>query len=277
MKNKLSQWNRQRKLWRVKSKFEAQIAASAASQDSVPIEEVRQFFESIRLVGTGHNLCRVGANEDGGYLLVDDFEGISACYSPGVSDGIEFDRDLARRGIAVHMADASVSCPDNMQSNMTFLQKFLGGQTEGDFISMEDWIAQTDSGDGDLLLEMDIEGAEYNVLETMSITTLKKFRQIVIEFHNFDEIFQRKKFNSIRALFVRLQKYFDIIHLHHNNSLPIINSPIGPLSIVFEATLIRRDSQIKASKLPQLPHDLDRPNVAKHPNEILPKFYSITK
>ncbi len=276
MIDKLSRLNRQRKLMRHQRKLESRIAAQAARPDAVSADEVTAFLRSICLTSTGHSLCRIGSDQDGGYLLADDFDGIVACYSPGVSDEIEFDLALAERGIAVHMADASVDSPTDMRSNMTFLPKFLGAQTEGEFISLEDWIAQSDTGSGDLLLEIDIEGAEYNVLAAVSTDTLTRFRQMVIELHDFDRIYERAHFDMVSALFARLQTHFDIIHLHHNNSLPLVASPSGQLSTVFEATLLRRDRQIVDTALPQLPHLLDRPNVAKHPDEVLPEFYTLT-
>lgn len=277
MKTMLSSWNRRRKLKKIKHQLEVQVAASASCRGAVTSKEIKEFFETIRLTPTKHDLCRIGSNGDGGYLLANDLDGISACYSPGVSDEIDFDIELAQRGIAVHLADASVEPPEKMLPNMTFIKKFLGAKTEGKFITMEDWIAETNPGSEDLLLEMDIEGAEYAVLGETKESTLNRFRQIVIELHNFDKIFQRSNFEEIKSLLTRLQKNFVIIHLHHNNSLPIISSPVGPLSTVFEVTLLRRDRYVKNAQNPILPHKLDEPNVAKHPDEVIPNFYAVSQ
>lgn len=45
---------------------------------------------------------------DGGYLIPDDLEGISACFSPGVDDRATFETSLIARGIPCFLADASV-------------------------------------------------------------------------------------------------------------------------------------------------------------------------
>ena len=41
------------------------------------------------------NLLRIGGDSDGGYLLPDDLENISSCFSPGVSDIFDFEFTLA--------------------------------------------------------------------------------------------------------------------------------------------------------------------------------------
>lgn len=61
------------------------------------------------------------------------------------------------------------------------------------------------------LLKIDIEGAEYKIVDDI-IKNNKKINMLVIEFHWIN--FNKKKFiNSIK----KLQKKFDIIHLHVNN------------------------------------------------------------
>ena len=69
-------------------------------------------------------LIRMGDFGDGGYLLPDDLRGIAACYSPGVSEQASFEMDMAKRGIASFMADASVEKPPLNVPGAEFLRKF---------------------------------------------------------------------------------------------------------------------------------------------------------
>ena len=39
-------------------------------------------------------LIRIGGNSDGAYLVPDDLQGISCCFSPGVSDRKSFEDEL---------------------------------------------------------------------------------------------------------------------------------------------------------------------------------------
>jgi len=44
--------------------------------------ELADFLRRVRPVTTDHELVRIGEARDGGYLLPDDLEGISYCFSP---------------------------------------------------------------------------------------------------------------------------------------------------------------------------------------------------
>ena len=138
----------------------------------LPVSESAMMMRLIRRVQprkTEHELIRVGPANDGGYLIPNDLDGIGGCFSPGVNNQIDFDLDIARRGIRVHMADASVAAPEGMVSNMTFEPMFVGAEDHGSVITMDTWVEKAqEKGDHDLMLQMDIEGSEYEVIASMS-------------------------------------------------------------------------------------------------------------
>ena len=78
------------------------MVGNAASQT-----EILRLVRSLLPVAVPGGLVRVGPPGDGGYLMPDDFEGIAACLSPGISNECGFDLAVADRGIPVIMADAS--------------------------------------------------------------------------------------------------------------------------------------------------------------------------
>ena len=57
--------------------------------------EVLGLIKSLRPMDCGKKLIRIGGNEDGGYLVPDDLEGIEYCFSPGVSTTVDFETHLA--------------------------------------------------------------------------------------------------------------------------------------------------------------------------------------
>ena len=61
---------------------------------------------------------------------------------------------------------------------------------------LAEWVLASEDryGKGDLLLQMDVEGAEYPILHEVSEETLAKFRIMIIEFHYVDRIFDRNEF-----------------------------------------------------------------------------------
>jgi hypothetical protein len=52
--------------------------------------EVREFIAKLHPLTTEHPLIRMGEG-DGGYLIPDDLNGITACFSPGVDNRATFE------------------------------------------------------------------------------------------------------------------------------------------------------------------------------------------
>ena len=55
------------------------------------------------------NRILIGEKEDGCYVILDDFENIKIAYSFGIADRIQFDHELAKRGIDVYMYDHTIN------------------------------------------------------------------------------------------------------------------------------------------------------------------------
>ena len=138
----------------------------------------------VQPVATNHPLIRLGCEGDGGYLVPDDLEGIAACFSPGVSTVADFELSLAERGIPCYLADYSVDQAPVQHPLISFEKKFLGLENNEVFTTLDAWMAKHAPNKTDFLLQMDIEGAEYDVLFDVSEETLQKCRVLVIEFHH---------------------------------------------------------------------------------------------
>merc|ERR1719265_2169783 len=68
---------------------------------------------------------------------------------------------------------------------------------------------------GDLLMEMDIEGSEWEIFSDPSIVPyLKQFQQIIVEFHAIGE--ESKIEQQLQAMHNLLQN-FVVVHVHGNN------------------------------------------------------------
>ena len=143
----------------------------------------RRLWHLIRLLAprdSGFPLVRVGGSSDGGYLIPDDLGGIVRCFSPGVGAQATFELALLERGIPSTLIDGTVdTAPD---PRLDFAPVNLGALTGPGVISMRDWIARFDDI-GDLLLQMDIEGGEFEVIPAIPRQDLARFRIIVLELH----------------------------------------------------------------------------------------------
>ena len=235
---------------------------------------ILDLIHQLRPASAGRQLIRVGPAGDGGYLLPDDLSGIQACFSPGVHTQIAFDRDIASRGIRVHLADASVNEPPGMPENMTFISKFLGGITDENTFTMQNWLGQVqEEGEHDLMLQMDIEGSEYEVLASVPLETLRRFRILAIEFHMLDQLWNPGFFFLVKPIFKRILTSHVCVHLHPNNWCGTFERAGVTIPRVMEFTFLRKDRIIgELQPINGLPHPLDTDNKDK-PSIVLPCYW----
>jgi len=228
--------------------------------------------QALRPVKTKFPLIRVGGKNDGGYLVPDDLSGVVACFSPGVDVTASFEKDLLSRGIWSHLADASVdSAPDDLKV-LSFEKKFLGVVNDDEYMTLEYWVRNKDAGTGDLILQMDIEGAEYQTIIATPMDILRRFRVIVVEVHNVEAWFNNPiAWETMQDFFCKMLADFHVVHLHPNNNCPFIDADGFLMPTVFEMTLLRKDRAIPEGFCDTFPHPLDQPNVLDKPDRPLPE------
>lgn len=213
-------------------------------------------------------LIRVGGTGDGAYLVPDDLEGIRACFSPGVNNTKDFEDELASRyDIHCYLCDYS-SDPAKfktplLEGRQTFDKKWLEPTAREDSISLTAWVAQyATNPDDDLILQMDIEGAEYRNLLNTSSDVLNRFRIVVVELHALSTIIGPGTNSPIAALLSRMSETHRCVHAHPNNCCGEVLDPETGMNIpnVIELTYLRRDRftcPADALIQPQIPHPDD--------------------
>lgn len=207
-------------------------------------------------------LIPIGGKGDGSYMVPDDLDGIVACFSPGANDRKDFEDDLALHfGVKSHMCDFSSSV-DTFRTPLlsglqTFRKKWLDVGTDEDSVSLERWVQEEEPGGGDLILQMDIEGAEFRNLLATPLNVLLRFRIIVIEFHGLSPA------NAmLRDVLEKLRTHFECVHARANNCCGEFMLPGSEMNFptLIEATFLRRDRF-------EGRHELFRPQIP-HPHEI---------
>jgi hypothetical protein len=86
---------------------------------------------------------RIGPDDDGGYVVPNNLDGIQVCYSSGVSTECRFDRACADMGMLVFMADQSVDSPPEEHANFHFIKKFIGVLNNEEFMTLDTWVEST--------------------------------------------------------------------------------------------------------------------------------------
>ncbi|MBA59383.1 MAG: hypothetical protein CMQ40_09460 [Gammaproteobacteria bacterium] len=231
---------------------------------------VSRFREKYRPV----ELIRVGPQYDGGYLMPDILDDIDYCFSAGVGHTSNFEKDLfSRNGIRSFLLDASVDFPKLEGDFFKFEKKFLGVFDDDKVITLSSWLqANSDPGNNRLLLQMDIEGSEYEILSFVPASSLDNFSCMIIEFHDFHKLFDRNFCFTLNGIFEKIYQNFSIVHAHPSSYRKLIEIDGYAVPPTIEITFLRNDilENLEPEKNFDLPHRLDNPNSPKHSDIKLP-------
>lgn len=236
-------------------------------------DDIRAAISLLVPKGCGSELIRLGGDGDGAYLLPDQLDGVEACFSPGVSTQTAFEVELGERyRIPSYLCDASVEASQlQLIPDMhTFTPQWLGSYTGGNTLTLDAWVAGSAHAQAiSLLLQMDIEGAEYNALLAASDSVLSRFRLALIEFH-FLPALASARFLQMKFLPVlrKLLLHFDVVHAHANNCCGTVDLAGWDVPQVMELTFLRKSDNPQPHRW-CTPHPLDVVNVPAHPPLLL--------
>lgn len=243
-----------------------------SNADACVVDAVKTLFGLIRpRTARGVDKIRVGGPGDGGYVMLDPGEG-GIAYSFGVSTVSPWDLDMARRNFRVFQYDGSVDAPPDEHPNIFFHKYYIGGNSAAmpsDWKTLHDVLRDHHHEDEhDIILQMDIEGGEWEFFNAATAGDLLRFKQIIVEFHK--EIPDENTLAVLRAI----RETHTPIHVHCNN----VDAPtyIPPLrcfySGVFEVSYARTADFRFEPCHSYFPTPLDSPNAPEKPEIPLGYF-----
>lgn len=241
------------------------------SSEKTSRSKILGLFSSLRPIKTEINLIRIGDSNDGGYLVPDDLTGIQGLVSPGVGNTIRFDLEIAKDMPAL-LIDGTVSKPVNLPHNIDFLPLMLGSE-----VSLESLLDSFFPSARELILSMDIEGAEWQVLKNTNRLCLDSFRIIVIELHNLHTLLNFKDYTSKKEIIDKILANFSVLHLHCNNGGGHFYFQGTKLPRVIELTLLRNDRFTKNYGFAKIPNRLDSKNLPDKPEIKLSNIFSFMR
>lgn len=160
---------------------------------------------------TPYTKKRYGCNWDSGYIYLSElFDKSDIVYSyglDGTEDAISFDIHAADLGKKIYMYDASINQTAVDRENFFFKKEFLNPYNFKTHI-----LENGHENETNMILKMDIEGAEYDIISSNIDLINKHFSQISIEFHDVIHL-TKSKIN----VFLELNKFYKIFHIHGNN------------------------------------------------------------
>ena len=236
-------------------------------------EDILSCFRQFWPVMLSEPLTRLGADADGGYVVPELRRPYDAIFSPGVADNASFEEEylLRYKDCRAFLLDGSIRENPMRNSRLSprveFEASFLGSRKAQGFVTLEAWVNSKYRGNN-ALLQVDIEGHEYEVFLSARDSILEKFSTIIIELHGLNMLGTREGCTLVSALANRLSSVFVIAHIHVNNYAKPINLNNLKIPTVLEVTWVRRDlvSINPNETVTSLPNRLDRPNDVSKPS-----------
>lgn len=211
-------------------------------------------FRSLVIPRLVEEKVRIGDKKDGGYVVSKKHLSENV-YSYGIGHTISFEYDYLNwyPTSKIEMFDGTISkLPVNRQ-NFIFHNNNI--YNEKSLLIKED----------NVLVMMDIEGAEYKIIDSMSEMTMNKIKQFCLELHQI----KAPSDDMTRRILEKLNNYFYLVHVHANNYRPQFKNEI-PYTL--ELTYVNKNQfleepQIDSRKYPL--KDLDYPNDPRKDDVIL--------
>lgn len=223
---------------------------------------------------TGISKARYGRLYDGGYVMAEDFDGVSTAFSLGIDHDVSWDLDMAGKGIKIFQYDHTIERLPETHSLFKWEKTAIVPERLGPgFKTLADVVAENSTlADQDLILKCDIEGFEWPVFSQCGSDLLARFRQIVIETHAFHILTNPGHAELIRRAAVNLSANHRVVHVHANNYAPWAILGGIPVPTVLEFTLLRKDRGIFKPSTLEFPTELDMPNDVSRVDYPLGKF-----
>jgi len=269
-----------------------------AYADTLKKGVTHDFLRTLRLCAPCKKYERFGEDNDGGYVMCTDGldKGLVGAYSYGINgfDGWgmaiasrykiplnEYDCTSSKRpkvckGCEVHFhgecimhnnGDAEVEA-----ENMRGIGDQRAADNEGEASTSTKVTAKSfktlsqmfkDAGQANakersLMLKIDVESAEWKVFAEEPVENMKKFREIVVEYHWIHEVDKHKLY--LQAVKKIEQAGFSVAHMHGNNyGGPMQEYGDYQIPDVIEVTYIQTPKKGCAANIPYH-SDLDMPN-----------------
>jgi hypothetical protein len=222
------------------------------------ITQIRDLFTpNISIEG---QLIRMGDDSDGGYVVANDFSEEKYCLSFGVGSNWSFDTEIAKRVSQVIMFDHTVTPPEKLSSNMTFIPKGVATVSGEHFISIHDAFEMVPIKN-DVILKIDIEGDEWDIINSLTQNELLRCSQIIVELHNLHAIGDYVVFDKIVRALGRVNENHDLVNLHCNNWAKMHIAHGIPFPDVVEVSYLRRKPNTEhVQKVVSLSSEINLPN-----------------
>ena len=235
------------------------------------IKGLRDLLKTKRPVGK--KLIRTGRSTDGGYVMLDDLASCRVAYSFGISDDVSWDKSMAELGMDVYMYDHTIDGLPEENPHFHWHKTGLAGSYDGSMTELETLPRLLEAnghvGERNMILKMDIEGAEWDVFAKLPQGFLGKFDQILLELH--DMILPERYQEIVQAL-EKLNETHQLAHVHGNNCAPYLMAKGLVMPNALECLYVSKDKYQFKKDETFYPDELDTRNDDRFPDIMMGRW-----
>lgn len=165
-------------------------------------------FDDLKIYECNFKKIRLGKKNDGGYIIldIDDYDAFISC---GIERDISFDEAFIKKyqNIKKILAyDGTIRRLPKKNNRIKFVRRNIGPEETRRTSNLHNILENYKN----VFLKMDIEGSEFEWINSLSANHLINIKQLVIEIHY---PFSKEKWN----IFSKLNKTHYLCHIHGNN------------------------------------------------------------
>lgn len=232
--------------------------------------EKEEYFRRIKALcrvkkAAGFGLIRIGQEYDGGYIMVNDFRNVVFAYSFGIGSDVSWDEGMAEQGVEVYCYDHTIEKLPKENRRLHFYKTGIAGAdciSEG-LLSMESIIHRNaHEKENRLVLKMDVEGAEWDFLNSVSSDILNQFSQMTFELHGVTDTGNSRQ---VIAALEKMNRTHQAVWVHANNAAGGAEQA-GDIVMpgLLEITYVNRQQYRFLPVEYHCPLDIDMPNIVDY-------------
>ena len=180
---------------------------------------------------------------------------------------------MEKYNIKSFIADYSYDAPTDLK-NFQYEKKFIKSYSDEQSIDVNSWIENLAPKDAkNMIIQIDIEGGEYELLHAITEKNLDKFKILVIELHNLTAVNNQVFHKYFVSCLKKIKKNFDVFYLHSNNCCGVSNFQGIVFPNVLEITLLNKSVVKKKEKFDDRKKDLVIKNIENNKKIVLPDYW----
>lgn len=226
---------------------------------------------AVKPLASGGTYIRVGNENAGGYVMLDNFKGIEKAYSFGIDSNVSWDRDIVVKGIGCYMFDHTIEGLPEEHPMFHWTKIGVAGtdMPERNLLSLETILRNHgDIANKNMILKLDVEGDEWDCINSTPSELLDNFDQIVLEIHG---IFDDTNVGIVNAL-EKLRQTHQPVWVHPNNYTWMETMDGVTLTLCMEMLYLNRHNYAFGEGKVVFPWEIDSPCARGLPEVKLGEF-----